>query len=113
MVLRDQKPAAAMTPGRTFPAGIRREPGRGYVVEVRVRPFPKERKRFPLGTPIADMRAWREYQRAAMVMARSAHPMAGPSALLARARQLETLVARVVVGLERLAAALEAEGRIQ
>ena len=45
----------------TLPLGITRETGRqGYLVEVRVRPFPKRRRRFPLETPFAEMRKWRD-----------------------------------------------------
>jgi transcriptional regulator with XRE-family HTH domain len=53
--------------------GIYREPGRGYVVELRVRPYPKRRRRFPLDTPIVAMRAWREAQRAELLAQREAH----------------------------------------
>ena len=46
-----------------LPPGIRREAGRtGYIVEVRVRPFPKRRLRFDDDTPIAAMVAWRNAQ---------------------------------------------------
>jgi len=43
-----------------LPVGIQLEPGRGFLVEARVRPYPKERKRFPLGTPVATMERWRD-----------------------------------------------------
>lgn len=45
-----------------LPVGIRREAGRGFIVECRVRPYPKRRKRFPLDTPLSTMLAWRETQ---------------------------------------------------
>lgn len=44
-----------------LPPGIARERGRtGYVVEVRVRPYPKRKQRYPDGTPVAVMLAWRD-----------------------------------------------------
>ena len=42
-----------------LPVGITIEPGRGYLVEARVRPYPKRRTRFPLETPMDVMVAWR------------------------------------------------------
>ena len=46
-----------------LPRGIRRETDRaGYVVEARVRPFPKRRQRFATDTPIEVMLAWRNAQ---------------------------------------------------
>lgn len=57
----------------TLPVGIRRESGRpSYVVEARVRPYPKRRKRFPLDTPIDVMVAWRTEQLDALTTARAA-----------------------------------------
>lgn len=57
----------------TLPVGIRRESGRpSYVVEVRVRPFPKRRERFPLETPVEVMVAWREAQLAELTAAKQA-----------------------------------------
>ena len=53
-----------------MPPGITVEAGRGYCVEVRVRPFPKRRARFPFGTPIAVMLAWRDAQIAELKPAR-------------------------------------------
>jgi integrase len=45
-----------------LPTGINRERGRGFMVEVHVRPYPRARKRFPLETPIDVMLAWRTEQ---------------------------------------------------
>src|SRR4029453_5714234 len=56
-----------------FPVGIRRETGRPcYLVEVRVRPFPKRRERFPLENPIGGVVAWREKQLADLTAAKHA-----------------------------------------
>jgi len=60
----------------TLPPGISEEPGRGFVVEVRVRPLPKRRKRFPRDTPLAVMEAWREDQLAELAVERKAVPTA-------------------------------------
>ena len=46
----------------SLPTGITIEASRGYLVEVRVRPYPKRRARFPFGTPISEMLAWRDAQ---------------------------------------------------
>lgn len=57
----------------TLPVGIRREAGRpAYVVEIRVRPFPKRRERFPLETPLEVMVAWRDVQLADLTAAKQA-----------------------------------------
>jgi integrase len=58
----------------SLPVGIYREPGRdGYLVDVRVRPYPKRRQRFPAGTPIEKMLAWREAQQQELRSTRRDH----------------------------------------
>ena len=48
-------------PADQLPAGIGHDSGRsGYVVTVRVRPYPISRQRFPAGTPLHEMQQWRE-----------------------------------------------------
>src|SRR4030095_6072518 len=49
-----------------------RETGRAFLVEVRLRPFPKRRERFPLETPVEVMVAWRDAQLAALTAAKQA-----------------------------------------
>src|SRR4029453_12886168 len=55
-----------------LPPGIHREKERAFLVEVRVRPFPKRRERFPLETPLEVMVAWRDTQLADLTAAKQA-----------------------------------------
>jgi integrase len=66
-------------PPDSLPIGIRRERGRGFIVEVRVRPYPRARKRYPLGTPIEVMEAWRLAELEKLTKARRERAQATPA----------------------------------
>lgn len=56
---------------RLLPVGITRRAG-GYRVTVHVRPFTVATKTFPSGTPLAEMRIWRDAKRAELMARRAA-----------------------------------------
>ena len=98
-----------------LPAGISREPDRtGYVVQVRVRPYPLRRKRFPLETPIAVMVAWRKAQRAELRAYRDAGRLTPPppeGIIRVEETTLAGALTRIAGALERIATAMD--GRAQ
>jgi hypothetical protein len=106
-----------MIPRTPLPPGIFREPGRStYIVEIRRRPFPKRRRRFPRGTPIDVMLGWRAAQLAEMLAQRAAGTVPVPDSLKAQAARLRrldvvALLDRAAGALERIATVLEQGGQ--
>src|SRR4030095_3793988 len=101
-----------MIPRTPLPTGIIREPGRGFCVEIRLRPFPKRRRRFPRGTPIDVMLAGRAAQQAELLAHRADGTVPIPDTARAQAKRLRrldlvALVDRAAGALERIATVLE------
>ena len=101
-----------LSKSEALPIGIRREYGRNtYLVEVRVRPYPKRRKRFPRDTPLETMVAWREAQHAELFAQRDALFEADRAAYRMQIEDVQSdghdISRRVANALERIATALE------
>jgi hypothetical protein len=99
-------------PKTPLPTGIFREPGRGFRVEIRIRPLGLRRRRFPRGTPIDAMLAWRAAQQAEMLAHRAAGTVPIPDTAKARAARIRrldlvALLDRAAGALERIATVLE------
>lgn len=106
-----------MEPTTKLPTGILREPGRGFCAVIHLRPFPKRRRRFPRGTPIAVMLAWRAAQQAELLAHRAAGTVPVPDTAKAQGARLRrmdvvAILDRTALALERIATALE-QGRHQ
>ena len=54
-----------------LPPGVSVEAGRGYVAQVRLRPFPLKKKRFPFGTPLRVLETWLARTRGELEAARA------------------------------------------